>query len=50
MGLPYTHKLVMADQPGIVVVKKQRKKALVIVISIPSDSNIKKMENLKLEN
>lgn len=37
----------MADQPGIVVVKKQRKKALVIVIS--SDSNIKKMENLKLE-
>lgn len=39
----------MADQPGIVVVKKQGKKALVIVISIPSDSNIKKMENLKLE-
>jgi len=44
-----TDKQVMANQPDIVVVNKLQKKAVVIDIAIPIDSNINKKENKKLE-
>ena len=44
-----TDKLVMANQPDIVVVDKHRKRAAVIDVAIPSDSNIRKKEHEKLE-
>ncbi len=44
-----TDKLVMANQPDIVLIDKQQKKALVIDVAIPSDSNIRKKEHEKLE-
>lgn len=39
--------LVMANQPDILVVDKQRKKAT--VITVPSDSNFRKKEHNKLD-
>ena len=39
-----TNTLVMANQPAIVVVYKLQKKAVVIDVAIPSDSNIKKKQ------
>ncbi|XP_015256200.1 PREDICTED: programmed cell death 1 ligand 1-like [Cyprinodon variegatus] len=39
----------MANQPDIVLIDKQQKKAVVIDVAIPSDSNIKKKEHEKLE-
>ena len=44
-----TDKLVMANQPDIVLIDKQQKKAVVIDVAIPSDSNIRKKEHEKLE-
>lgn len=44
-----TDKMVMANQPNIVVVDKQQKTAVVVDVAIPSDSNIKKKEHEKLE-
>ncbi|KAM9816571.1 carbohydrate sulfotransferase 6 isoform X4 [Syngnathus typhle] len=44
-----TDKMVMANQPDIVVVDKQQKKAVVVDIAIPSDGNIRKKELEKLE-
>lgn len=40
-----TDKLVMANQPDIVVVYKQRKMAVVLEVAIISDSNIRKKEH-----
>ena len=39
-----TNRKVLANQPDIVVVDKQKKEAVVIDIAVPSDSNIKKKE------
>ena len=44
-----TDKMVMANQPDIVIIDKQQRKAVVIDVAIPSDSNIKKKEHEKLE-
>uniref|UniRef100_A0A3B5PPD0 Reverse transcriptase domain-containing protein n=1 Tax=Xiphophorus maculatus TaxID=8083 RepID=A0A3B5PPD0_XIPMA len=44
-----TDKMVMANQPDIVVVDKQQRKAVVIDVAIPSDCNIRKKEHEKLE-
>ena len=44
-----TDKLVMANQPDIVLINKQQKKAVVIDVAIPSDSNIRKKEHEKLK-
>ncbi|KAF1377421.1 hypothetical protein PFLUV_G00200640 [Perca fluviatilis] len=44
-----TDKMMMANQPDILVVDKQLKKVVVIDVAIPSDSNIKKKEHEKLE-
>ncbi|XP_037546862.1 zinc finger protein 385D-like [Nematolebias whitei] len=43
------NKMVMANQPDIVVVNKQEKTAVVINVAIPSYCNIKKKEHKKLE-
>lgn len=40
----------MANQPNIAAVDKQRKKAVVIDVAIPNDSNIRKEEHKKLKN
>ena len=40
---------VLANQPDIVIIDKQKKEAVVINIAVPSDSNIKKKEHNKLE-
>jgi len=40
-----TDKQVMANEPGIVVADKLQKKAVMIDVAIPSDSNIKKKEH-----
>ena len=49
MGLPIqTERKVLANQPDIVVIDKQKTEAVVIDIAVPSDSNIKK-EYEKLE-
>ena len=44
-----TDRKVLANQPDIVVVDKQKKGAIVINIAVLSDSNIKKKEYEKLE-
>ncbi len=44
-----TDKMVVANQPDIVVVDKQWKKAVVIDVAMLSDSNIRKKEHQKLE-
>uniref|UniRef100_A0A087YQ23 Uncharacterized protein n=1 Tax=Poecilia formosa TaxID=48698 RepID=A0A087YQ23_POEFO len=44
-----TDKMVMANQPDIVVVDKQQRKAVVVDVAIPSDYNIRKKEHEKLE-
>ena len=44
-----TDKLVMANQPDIVVVDKEQKTVTVVDVAIPSDSNIRKKEHEKLE-
>ncbi len=41
--------MVMANQPDIVVVDKEQRKAVVVDIAIPSDCNIRKKEHEKLE-
>jgi len=45
-----TDKLVMANQPDIVVFDKLQKKAVLIDVAAPSDSNMKKKEHVKLKN
>uniref|UniRef100_A0A096M1X3 Uncharacterized protein n=1 Tax=Poecilia formosa TaxID=48698 RepID=A0A096M1X3_POEFO len=40
---------VMANQPDIVVVDKEQRKAVVVDVAIPSDHNIRKKEHEKLE-
>ncbi|KAI3377775.1 hypothetical protein L3Q82_008918 [Scortum barcoo] len=42
-------KQVMANQPDIVVVDKEQKRAVVIDVAIPSDNRIRKKEHEKLE-
>uniref|UniRef100_A0A087XGF1 Reverse transcriptase zinc-binding domain-containing protein n=2 Tax=Poecilia formosa TaxID=48698 RepID=A0A087XGF1_POEFO len=44
-----TDKMVMANQPDIVVVDKEQRKAVVVDVAIPSDHNIRKKEHEKLE-
>ncbi|XP_054913489.1 uncharacterized protein LOC129377515 [Poeciliopsis prolifica] len=44
-----TDKMVMANQPDIVVVDKHQRKAVVVDVAIPSDCNIRKKEHEKLE-
>ncbi|XP_076740510.1 uncharacterized protein LOC143418686 [Maylandia zebra] len=44
-----TDKMVVANQPDIVVVDKQKKTAVVIDVAVPNDSNIRKKEHEKLE-
>lgn len=42
----HTDKMVLANQPGIAVVDKQRKTVVVVInVAIPSDSSIRKMEH-----
>lgn len=40
-----TEKLVIANHPNIVLVEKQRKMAVVIHVSLPSDSNVRRKEH-----
>ncbi|KAI3354121.1 hypothetical protein L3Q82_018670 [Scortum barcoo] len=42
------NKQVLANQPGIVVWDKEHKRAVVIEVAIPSDSNIRKKEHKTL--
>ena len=50
MGLPdQTDKLVMADQPDIMMVDKHQRTAVVVDVAIPSDGNIREKEHEKLE-
>ncbi|TWW61003.1 hypothetical protein D4764_05G0010930 [Takifugu flavidus] len=44
-----TDKMVVANQPDIVVVNKHQKTVVVIDVAIPSDSNIRKNEHEKLK-
>ncbi|TWW59398.1 hypothetical protein D4764_06G0009280 [Takifugu flavidus] len=44
-----TDKMVVANQPDIVVVDKHQKTVVVIDVAIPSDSSIRKKEHKKLE-
>ncbi|TWW69265.1 COP9 signalosome complex subunit 1 [Takifugu flavidus] len=44
-----TEKMVVANQPDIVVVDKHQKTVVVIDVAIPNDSNIRKKEHKKLE-
>ncbi len=44
-----TYKMVVTDQPDMVVVDIQQKKAVVKDVAILSDSNIRKKEHEKLE-
>lgn len=39
----------MANQPNIIVIDKQRKKAIVLHLAIPSDGSIKKKGHEKFE-
>lgn len=48
-GILWDFQMVKANQPDIVVVDKQQKKAVVIGVAIPSDTNIRKKEDKKLE-
>ena len=45
-----TDKLVVANQPDIVLIDKQQRKAAVIDVTIPCDSNIKKKNRRSLKN
>ncbi|KAF7647953.1 hypothetical protein LDENG_00164190, partial [Lucifuga dentata] len=44
-----TDKLLLANQPDMVVVDKEQKKAVVIDVAVPADSNIRKKEHEKIE-
>ncbi|XP_078808275.1 uncharacterized protein LOC144994388 [Oryzias latipes] len=44
-----TDRMVMANQPDIVVVDKEQRKAVVVDVAVPSDGNIRKKEHEKLE-
>ncbi|XP_055362142.1 uncharacterized protein LOC129603668 [Betta splendens] len=44
-----TDRMVMANQPDIVVVDKEQSKVVVVDVAIPSDGNIRKKEHEKLE-
>ncbi|KAK7881151.1 hypothetical protein WMY93_029560 [Mugilogobius chulae] len=44
-----TDRMVMANQPDIVVVDKEQRKAVVVDVAIPSDGNIRRKEHEKLE-
>ncbi|XP_078022977.1 uncharacterized protein LOC144462717 [Epinephelus lanceolatus] len=44
-----TDKQMLANQPDIVVVEKHQKKAVVVDVAIPADSNIRKKEHKKVE-
>ena len=44
-----TDRMVMANQPDIVVIDKEQRKAVVVDIAIPSDCNIRKKEHEKVE-
>ena len=44
-----TDRKLLANQPDIVIVDKQKKEAVVIDIAVPRDSNIKNKEHEKLE-
>ena len=44
-----TDKMVIANQPDIVLVDKHQRTAVVIDVAIPSDSNIRKKEHEKME-
>lgn len=44
-----TDKMAMDNQPNVVILDKQQRKAIVIDRAIPSDGNIKKKERDKLE-
>ena len=44
-----TDKMVVVNQPHIIVVDKQEKKVVVVNVAIQSDSNIRKKEQKKLE-
>ncbi|XP_051931065.1 uncharacterized protein LOC127607055 [Hippocampus zosterae] len=44
-----TDKMVMANQPDIVIIDKGQRKAVVVDIAVPSDGNIRKKEHEKLE-
>ena len=44
-----TDKQLLANQPDIVVVDKERKRAVVIDVAIPADANIRKKEHEKVE-
>ena len=48
MGLQ-TDKIVVANQPDTVGVNKQEKKVVVVDVTIPSESNIRKKEHEKLK-
>ena len=39
----------MSNQPDIMLIDKQQKKAVVIDVAIPSDNHIRKKEHEKLE-
>ncbi|XP_051920732.1 uncharacterized protein LOC127600296 isoform X1 [Hippocampus zosterae] len=44
-----TDKIVMANQPDIVIIDKGQRKAVVVDVAVPSDGNIRKKEHEKLE-
>ena len=44
-----TDRKLLANQPDIIIVDKQKKELVVIDITVPSDSNIKKKESEKLK-
>ena len=44
-----TNKLVMANQPDIVVIDKHQRTAVVVDVAIPSNGNIGKKEHKKLK-
>ncbi|KAF7664173.1 hypothetical protein LDENG_00185720 [Lucifuga dentata] len=44
-----TDKQVLANQPDTVVVDKEQKRAIVIDVAVPADSNIRKKEHEKIE-
>ncbi|KAF7665893.1 hypothetical protein LDENG_00129980 [Lucifuga dentata] len=44
-----TDKQLLANQPDMVVVDKEQKRAIVIDVAVPADSNIRKKEHEKIE-
>ncbi|KAF7666275.1 hypothetical protein LDENG_00113730, partial [Lucifuga dentata] len=44
-----TDKQLLANQPDVVVVDKEQKRAVVIDVAVPADSNIRKKEHEKIE-